>query len=134
MAKTYRSQSTDRKAQNDVTSEETFIQWDETKINDFNTILSTKIHDFAQVDNLLGDSNCDTDAISKSLSDILVECSHLVFGRKRISQKDACKQYRRNAWFKQEYHEARKNFKKARNAYNKNKQNADLRQNYLLAK
>ena len=68
--------------------------------------------EFGQLENLLEDPNCDTNDISKSLSDILVECSHSVFGRKRISQKDACKQYKTNARFNQECHEARKTSKK----------------------
>ena len=63
-----------------------------------------------------------------------MECSHSVFGCTRLSRNNSYQQCKKNTWFNQECYEARKNFKKARNAFNKNKQNAILRQNYLLAK
>ena len=122
-----------RKAYTNVTND-TFIQWDEAKIDDFSTLLSSKINEFAQLENLLQDPYCDTDSISRSLSEILVECSHSVFGCTRLSRNNSYQQCKKNTWFNQECYEARKNFKKARNAFNKNKQNAILRQNYLLAK
>ena len=80
-----------RKAYTNVTND-TFIQWDKAKINDFSTLLSSKINEFAQLENLLQDPYCDTDSISRSLSEILVECSHSVFGCTRLSRNNSYQQ------------------------------------------
>jgi hypothetical protein len=101
----------------------TFIRWDATKINEFHSILNTKQCDFHDILN-----RCNSDDINSlviSFTQVLNDCSHKVFGS---TYKTKTNNYNKKPWFNSDCFTARKEFKKARNVFVKNKSNINYRQ------
>ena len=113
-----------------VNTQQPFIKFDETKVDQFKRLLSAKETEISSLTAKL-DNSADLNGITSEFINILHKSSLEIFGQKKTNGTNPTKQ---TAWFNQECKIARKQFNKAKNDFNRNKANAQLRSDYITSK
>jgi hypothetical protein len=107
------------------TTETKKIVFDESKINEFNTLIKNTIQNL----NTLFDENKTVDEKTSILTKYLQENSACIFG-KVIKINSHNRQHKKPQWFDSTCKNAKDNFKHAKNAFNKSKTDAN-RHNFI---
>jgi hypothetical protein len=107
------------------------LKFDNTKISQFIECLNSKREDILELTNEIN-QNENIDTISQSFIKILSDCSNDIFGQTRTTRTVSInKVLKKKPWFNADCYTARAEFKKARNAFVKNKDNDNLRNLYI---
>lgn len=110
----------------------TFIKWDDKKINDFQQLLHTKNDELLKlIENV---NQWDINNLTNAFTNVLQECTDTIFKQTRTNNNEPSRKHRAyNPWFNADCYNARKEFKRTRNIFLRNK-NDENRQHYISAK